>query len=103
MMHPADETHRQIFYHGYLPVLIAVFLLILSVIIDLCCPGLHMTQRAGTTIIVLGAYVGYVDVKRNIKIIEGALFINPELPYRPISIILIVFGTFISGYADLIL
>lgn len=109
--HPAYEPPRQIFLHGILPALVAVALVMLSVILDLCAmsgwfAGRHWTQRSGSVMAVLGVYVALIDARRSSKVIpltaDGvSLYINPFLPYKAISIALAAIGTVVWGYADL--
>lgn len=103
MAHPADETRRSIFLHGWLSALLAATVLVVSIVADLLKPGMHWTQRAGSIITVLGAYVAYVDAKRSFKFINGHFYLNFELPYRVIAIVLVVIGTVTWGYGDLLL
>lgn len=101
--HPADETNRNLLTHGIVPAALAAVLLAISAYYDLVAPGDHWTQRVGSIVTVLGAYVAYVNGKRSWKLIDDTVFINHELPYRWISVLLIVIGTVTWGYADLIL
>ena len=101
MTHPADETKYETFIHGWLPCIIGVGILLISICADLSHPGIHWTQRAGSIITVLGAYVAYRDLKKSIKLIDGNLLMSSELIYRPISFGLVVIGTIVWGYGDL--
>ena len=103
MSNPAEETKHEVFFHGWLPLIAAVSVLGVSVIADVSRPGMHWAQRAGSVVTVLGAYVAYRDVKQSVKFINGDLFINPELWYRPISMALVIVGTLVWGYGDLVL
>lgn len=60
-------------------------------------------QRSGAVVTVLGAYVAYIDVLRSNKYIDGRLYMNPKLPYKWMSLLLVVVGTGIWGYGDLLL
>ncbi|MEX0803202.1 MAG: hypothetical protein WD688_07790 [Candidatus Binatia bacterium] len=103
MSHPVDETKREVFLHGWLPALAAIVVVAVSIVIDLTWPGVHWTQRGGAVVTILGAYVAYRDAKRSFKYINGSMFMNFELPYRPIAVALVVAGTLIWGYGDLVL
>lgn len=103
MSHPADETKREIFVHGWVPCIVAGLVLAVSVFFDFQFPGTHWAQRSGSIITVLGAYVAYRDAKRSIKIIGDDLLMNPHLLYRPISAALVVIGTIVWGYGDRVL
>jgi len=103
MAHPADETTRSILLHGVVPALSAIAALAVSILADLVCPGTHWTQRAGSIVTILGAYVAFVGTRRSFKVIDGSLYMNFALPYALISIALIVVGTLIWGYADIFL
>lgn len=103
--HPANESGRDILIHGWLPIVVALLALAISVRADLSATKFHghWTQRAGSIITVLGAYVAYRDAKQSVKFIEQDLYMNFKLPYRFISVAMVVGGTVIWGYADLLL
>lgn len=103
MIHPANETNKMIFLHGWVPALLALIVLASSVAADLIWPGDHWMMRSGAVVTVLGAYVAYRDAKRTFKEVNGDVYINTMLPYRLISVFLVVIGTFVWGYGDLIL
>ena len=103
MIRPANEKNKELFVNGYLPIIISLIILIASVILDLKEPGVHWTQRSGAVIIVLGAYVVYIDVKQSMKLINGNLYIQTKLAYKVIAVTLIVIGTLVSGYGDLLI
>jgi len=62
----------------------------------------YWSQRAGAIVTVVGAYVAYYESRASIKFIDDSLFINTELPYKIASLLLVVFGTFLWGYGDLL-
>jgi hypothetical protein len=103
MTHPADETNKEQFINGYIPAIGSLIILVVSILLDINLPGFHWTQRSGSIIIILGAYVAYIDVKRSMKFLNGHMYIHNELPYKIIAVTLIVIGTLVSGYADLLL
>jgi hypothetical protein len=103
MSHPADEPRREVFVHGWLPTIVAVLVMIVSIAADISHAGVHWTQRAGAVATVLGAYVAYRDAKRSFKHINGQMFTNFELLYRPISLALVGVGALVWGYGDLVL
>jgi hypothetical protein len=61
--HPANESKRAIFLHGYLPAIIAALIFAASVLLDLRSPGRHWAQRSGSIVTALGGYVAYYGVK----------------------------------------
>jgi hypothetical protein len=103
MSHPADEAKRDVLLHGWLPALISAAVLLLSVVADVALPGKHWFQRAGSVVTVLGAYVAYRDAKQSFKYIGGSMYMNFELPYRKIAVVLVVVGTVVWGYGDFLL
>lgn len=103
MAHPADESKRDVLLHGWLPAFLAVAVVAISLVADVASPGVHWFQRAGAIVTVLGAYVAYRDAKRSFKYIGGSMYMNFELPYRPIAVGLVVVGTLVWGYGDLAL
>lgn len=103
MAHIADEPRRSMILHGVLPAALAVFVLVASIAMEVSSPGEHWMQRAGSVVTVLGAYVAYIDAKRSVKVFGNDLYLNFELPYRLISIGLVIVGTLVWGYGDLLL
>jgi len=105
MTHHGNESLKAILLHGWFPVVVATIVLAISVTVDLCSPGMHWTQRAGSAVIVLGAYVAYVGVKRGIKYdgALGSISIRIEPKYNAIAAVLVIVGTLLAGYGDLLL
>lgn len=105
MPHPPDETRIDMLLHGWLPVVAALMVLAVSVAVDLTATQVHghWTQRAGSIVTVLGAYVAYRHAKQSMQFVDNNFYINPELPFGPISVAMVVAGTLIWGYADLLL
>jgi hypothetical protein len=89
--------------HGLLPAVTSAVVLSISMLADIAQPGMHWTQRAGSIVTVLAAYVAYVDAKRSYKFIDDSMYMNFELPYRAIAVSLALVGTLVWGYGDLIL
>lgn len=100
--HPADEKRSSVFIHLWLPVCAACLVLVVSLIVDLLRIRGYWSQRAGAIVTVIGAYIAYYESRASMKFIEGSLFINMELPYKIASLLLVVFGTFLWGYGDLL-
>lgn len=103
MPHPADEPRRTVILHGWLPALVSGLAFAASVVADVRHPGLHWTQRSGSIITVLGAYVAFFGAGRSFKFIGDDFYMNFHLPYAVISIVLGIVGTLTWGYADLLL
>jgi len=103
MNHPANETKKELFINGYIPAIGSLIILMVSIMLDIYLSGFHWTQRSGSIIIILGAFVAYIDVKRSMKYLNGHMYIHNELPYKIIAVTLIVLGSLVSGYADLLL
>jgi hypothetical protein len=100
--HIADESTLSATINVWLPSFIGLIILAFSVYADLNSSSTNWAQRAGNLIIVIGAYIGYHEVKQSSKYIEGDLYLNPELWYKVLAVIYVVVGTIISGYGDLI-
>jgi hypothetical protein len=103
MTHHGNESLKAILLHGWFPVVVATIVLVISVTVDLRSPGMHWTQRAGSAVIVIGAYVAYVGVKRGIKYALGSISIRIEPKYNAIAAVLVIVGTLLAGYGDLLL
>lgn len=100
--HIADESTLSATMNVWLPSLFGLLVLALSVYADLNGTSTNWTQRSGNLVIVIGAYIGYHEAKQNSKLIDGDLYLNPELWYKVLAVIYVVVGTIISGYGDLI-
>lgn len=101
--HPADETKLSIVLNVVVPALIAVSILAASIIADLKGGAGAWTQRSGNTLIVVGAYIGYHEAKKALQFIDDDIYFNPELWYKVLAIALVLVGTIVSGYGDLII
>ena len=105
MKNNEKRTKKTIYLHGWLPLLIAVIIVVISLVLDLCSSGKNCFQRAGTIVIILGAYVAFYNVastmKYNDKLHEMILTLEPT--FNIISTLLIVVGTITAGYGDLII
>jgi hypothetical protein len=100
--HPARESKRAIFLHGYLPAITAGLIFAASVLLDLKFPGNHWAQRSGSIVTALGGYVAYYGVKPAFKWVdEGDFFMNFYLPYPKIAAAMVTSGTLVWGYLDL--
>lgn len=97
-----DETNSSL-KHCVLLAILAVVIVAVSVWADLVSPGDHWSQRAGSIVTIFGAYVTYVDSTRSMKLIDRTLYIETRLPYKIMSVVLIVVGTLLWGYGDLCL
>ena len=100
--HPADETKLSVALNVVIPSLVSVAILIASIIVDLHDRTGTWTQRSGNTLIVVGAYIGYHEAKKAIQVIDSDLYFNPELWYKVVAIALVLIGTVVSGYGDII-
>ena len=58
-------------------------------------------QRSGSLITILGVWIAFHESRESLQTINGSIFINPELPYKWLALILITVGTLLWGYGDL--
>ncbi len=101
--HPADEKRSTVFLHLWLPVIFSFLVLAVSLVLDvLRVRGYWWLPRAGAIITVVGAYVAYHESRASIRTIGNNLFINMELPYKIASLLLVIIGTALWGYGDLL-
>ena len=102
--HPANESKRAIFLHGYLPAILAALIFAASVLLDLRSPGRHWAQRSGSIVAALGGYVAYYGIKRAFNLVgDSEFFMNFSLPYPKIAAVMVAAGTLVWGYLDLCL
>jgi hypothetical protein len=101
--HPADESKISVVLNVMVPALAAIGIFVLSLAADLAGTPGNWTQRSGTVLIVVGAYIGYHEARKALQFIGDDIYFNPELWYKVLAIALVVVGTVVSGYGDLII
>jgi hypothetical protein len=100
--HPANETRLSVVLNVGVPALVAVGVLIASVVADLGgYPG-SWTQRSGNILIVVGAYVGYHEATKALQVFDDGIYLNTKIWYKVLAIALVLIGTVVSGYGDMI-
>ena len=100
--HPADETKLSVLFNVVAPAVIALGILVVSMVADFQGGTGAWTQRSGNILIVIGAYIGYHESKRVLQFINDGIYFNPKLWYKVLAIVLVIVGTVVSGYGDLI-
>ncbi|MCB5206227.1 hypothetical protein [Methylovorus mays] len=103
-----EESAWSLFCHITLPLIVATLLVLYAIFADLSGGALQLTQRAGTVMIVVGAYVSFKDSKgtiRSIPMSSGGVnvYIDTDLWYGKWGFGYVVAGTILSGYGDLII
>lgn len=106
--HPAEETAKSQLLHVWVPCALSLALLIISVILDLCHPETHWTQRSGAVLIVVGAYIAFHEARWRERYAltdddKVVAYYNPEIWYKWLALFLVLVGTMLAGYGDLIL
>ena len=101
-MHPADESKKSLILNVIMPTIVAVTIMSISFAIDILGTNTIWFQRSGSIMTIVGAYIAFHESRRSIQTIEGQLFINKELPYAWLSIVLLIMGTIVWGYGDLL-
>jgi len=101
--HPADEKFIDIIIHLWIPGILAIIILTVSLLIDYHKIVGYWTQRAGSIVTVIGVYIAYYESKVYMKYIDGSLYINPVLQYKIASFIIVIIGTILWGYGDIII
>jgi hypothetical protein len=104
----AEEIRRAIILFAWIPLTIAVIVLIISIDLDRGPFGMqfghhHWTMRSGSIMAMLGVFVGFVDAKLTSRFnpIDASNAGRLELPFKYFAIGLALCGTFVWGYADL--
>jgi len=94
-----SATARVLFL--WLPMLVSLVAIVISIAIDHLCHGRHFTSRSGSIIALCGAVSGYGGATR-IWIRRGDLIRGVrDVPYGKIGLALGLVGTFLWGYGDL--
>lgn len=102
-MNPPEETLKSKIINVWVPALSCAGLFAISLFLDLQKPAIEMfwLQRSGAVITILGAWIAFYEAKESFKYINGSIFINNELPYKIMSLILVIIGTVLWGYGDI--
>ncbi len=100
-MHPADESKKSLILNVITPTVIAVIVMSVSLMIDVLGTNTIWFQRSGSIMTIVGAYIAFHEARRSIQTIKGNIFINKELPYAWLSIVLLIIGTIVWGYGDI--
>lgn len=102
MKRPAEQLSSKLI-NFWTPLFICSLIFITSLYFDLIDTGEKMfwLQRSGAIITILGTWTAYHESKESMKIIGNTLFIETQLIYKIISLILIVIGTVLWGYGDI--
>ena len=104
---PLDEPAASVILHVWLPSTVALLLLLASVALDLLSPEAQWTQRSGAILIVAGAYIAFHETRWHERYVEtnGGVkaYYNPEIWYKWLALFLVLIGTVLTGYGEIIL
>ncbi len=87
----------------YLPVVLMLIGLMMSVVADLTKPGMHWAQRFGAVMAVVGAYIVHYDDSIRTDPEQKLFSYRLKSLYTRYSLPCIVLGTLLWGYGDIIL
>ena len=102
-MNRPKESTKSIILHVVIPSILCLIIFIISLCLDILNqqPNMFWLQRSGSMITILGAWIAFHEAKESMKVVDGNLFIETELPYKYISLVLVVLGTVLWGYGDI--
>lgn len=105
-MHPADESKKSLTLNVIIPTLVATIVMSISLAIDIFGTNTIWFQRSGSIMTIIGAYIAFHEARRSVQTIvdkrgHAQMYVNKELPYAWLSIILLFIGTIVWGYGDL--
>ena len=97
------ETIKSKIINVAIPSVICIVVFLISLCLDLSGQNSQMfwLQRSGSIITILGAWIAFHESRESMKMVDGSLYIETELPYRYISLIMIALGTVLWGYGDI--
>lgn len=86
------------------PAILGVIVLLVSLVLDVTgtLGQEYWSQRSGAVLTIIGAMIAFHDAKESFKVVGTILYTNSELPYKRISLLFIIVGTFLWGYGDLL-
>jgi len=100
-----EMQKKKEFIHGWLFLIISILIIVISLLLENSDRSLNLFQRSGTIVLILGAYVAYYNVKNGITYDNNLhmTIIDDTQLFNRISLLLIIIGTAVAGYGDLIL
>ena len=102
MSRPKETTKSKII-NVAIPSAICLAVFVTSLLLDITNQNSQMfwLQRSGSIITILGAWIAFHESRESMKMVDGSLYIETELPYKYISLIMIAVGTVLWGYGDI--
>ncbi len=100
---PPDETLKSKITNVWFPMIGGILIFLISLYWDCneTSEKMYWLQRSGSVITIMGIYIAFHESRESIKVIDKELFLNNELPYKIISLVYVVIGTFLWGYGDI--
>lgn len=93
--------------HVYFPFSVALFVLIISIVLDLYLVNKNgWFQRSGAVVVAISIYIAFHENRWRVRRVtndnrESSLHINTQIWYRWLALVLGVIGTLVWGYGDL--
>ena len=103
-MNSPKETLKSKIFNIILPFFMCLIVLCLSLYLDIIYNEQQMfwLQRSGSIITILGAWIAFHESRESMKLVDSNLYIETKLPYRYLSLSMIVVGTVLWGYGDIL-
>ena len=97
------ESIKSIIFNVVIPCLLCLSIFSLSLYLDIENTNNKMfwLQRSGSVITILGVWIAFHEARESMKLVDGSLFIETNLPYKYISLSIIIIGTLLWGYGDI--
>ena len=98
-----EETLRSRVINFWIPLIFGVVVLIVSLVLDITgiCGKEYWMSRSGSIITIIGAMIALHDARESYKVAGRNLYVNTKLPYKWVSLVLVIIGTVLWGYGDL--
>ena len=98
-----EENSKSKIINVAIPSMLCLVVFLTSLYLDITNQSSEMfwLQRSGSIITILGAWIAFHESRESMKVVNGSLYIDTELPYRYISLIMITVGTVLWGYGDI--
>ena len=100
---PEAESIRSLLLHVWTPCLLSACVAVASLVLDASGLDSNWFQRSGVLLIIAGSYVAYHEIKRSVRVLGERLYWDLDIWYKKLALSLVLVGTLVTGYGDLLL
>ncbi len=97
------ESRRSLIQNVWVPIVGSVSWMSLSGFLQYLDPERGWFSRSGAIMTIAAIYLGFHESKQSMQYVDPKLYINNELFYKPIALIMGIIGAIIWAYGDLLI